>query len=86
MSARQCRVLTEQSALGRSLEDFDRALLATIEEHPKDVPFALIFHVEANGVNSEFCADLSLTFQASRASLEAVRAHSSAGLLHRTCA
>jgi len=33
-------------ATGRSVADFDRGLLDTLDAHPKDAPFALLFHVE----------------------------------------
>ncbi|BEI98772.1 hypothetical protein CcaverHIS631_0310710 [Cutaneotrichosporon cavernicola] len=35
----------------KSLEDYNQALLDTLEEYPRDAPFALIFHVESTSPN-----------------------------------
>ncbi|GMK53719.1 hypothetical protein CspeluHIS016_0103050 [Cutaneotrichosporon spelunceum] len=42
-----------QRTCSKSLDDFNRALLDTLEEYPRDVPFALIFQVESTGPNSQ---------------------------------
>ncbi|BEJ14043.1 hypothetical protein CspHIS471_0312170 [Cutaneotrichosporon sp. HIS471] len=40
-----------QRACTKSLEDYNQALLDTLEEYPRDAPFALIFHVESTTPN-----------------------------------
>lgn len=42
-------------AVGRTLSEFDRAILDTLEDYPEEAPFALLYHVQHSS-ERVFCA------------------------------
>lgn len=39
-------ILSERASSCRTISDFDRAVLETLTPNPRDIPFALLYHVE----------------------------------------
>lgn len=48
------KMMSERTASGRTVDEFHRGILQTLEDSPRDAPFAMLYHVERQGNGGRF--------------------------------